>query len=139
ERVGLLLGREVAVLAPPRGDRVHDPADHLAHGALPLRRRHPPTEVLLRHDVGRRLRPELRKLDVLLLEDRLVLARDEAVARLPLDLVERVAPWDREVAAGGASGVPADDRVLDLLARSRGLNLLFRARHAAPPRVSVGP
>src|SRR5262249_27574963 len=134
ERVGLLVGREVAVLAPPRGHRVHDPADHLPHGALPLRRAHPPTEVLLRDDVGRRLRPELRKLNVLLLEDRLVLAGDEGVAGLPVDLVERVAARDREVAADGEAGVLSDDRVLDY----RGLDLVLCARHAAPPKGSWG-
>jgi hypothetical protein len=75
------------------------------------------------------LRPELGELDVLLLEGRLVLARDEGVARLPLDLVERVASGDGEVAADGETGVLMDDRVLDFLARYRGLDLLLCARH----------
>jgi hypothetical protein len=56
-------------------------------------------EILLRDDICRCLRPELRELDALLLEDGLVLAGDEGVADLPLDLVERVAARNREVSA----------------------------------------
>ena len=101
EGVGLLVGREVAAGAAPAGDRVDDAADHLLDAPLALGRGHAAAEVLLGDDVRRRLRPELRELDVLLVEDRLLLAGDEGVADLPLDLVERVAARDREVAADG--------------------------------------
>ena len=96
ERLGLLVGREVAALAAPAADRVDDAADHLLHRALALRRAHAAAEVLLGDDVRRRLRPEARELDVLLIERRAVLARDQRVAQFPLDLVERVAAGDRE-------------------------------------------
>ena len=99
ERLGLLVVREVAAVAAPGADRVDDAADHLLHAALALGRAQPAAEVLLRDDVRRGLRPELRELDVLLLEGRPVLAGDEGVADLPLDLVERVAAGDREVPA----------------------------------------
>src|SRR5581483_10278200 len=101
ERLRLLLALEVAALAAPGADRRDDAADHLAHRALALRRGHAAAEVLLRDDVRRGLRPELRELDALLLEGGLVLAPDERVARLPLDLVERIPAGDREVAADG--------------------------------------
>src|SRR6266536_2860692 len=68
-------------------------------------------EELLRDDVRGRLRPELRKFDAFLLEDGLVLARDEGVARLPFDLVERVAAGDREVAADAELGAVVDDEI----------------------------
>ena len=90
EGVRLLVGREVAALAAPAADRVDDAADHLLDGALALGRGHAAAEVLLRDDVRRGLRPELRELDVLLLERRAVLARDVRVAKLPLDRVERI-------------------------------------------------
>ena len=115
EGLGLLLGREVAALAAPAAGRVDDPADHLPHGALALGRGHAAAEVLLRDDVRRGLRPELGELDALLVERRLVLAGDERVAELPLDLVERVAAGDREVPADGEAGVLVDDGVHELV------------------------
>ena len=98
EGLGLLVVGEVAALAAPRADRVDDAADHLLHARLALGRGQAAAEVLLRDDVRRRLRPELRELDALLLEGGAVLAGDERVAGLPLDLVERVAAGDREEA-----------------------------------------
>ena len=115
ERLGLVVVGEVAALAAPAADRVDDPADHLLHGALALRRRQAAAEVLLGDDVGRRLRPELRELDVALLERRAVLARDQRVARLPFDLVERIATGDGEDPARCDARVGIDDDVLDLL------------------------
>ena len=117
ERVGLLVGREVAALAAPAADRVDDAADHLLHAALALGRAEPPAEILLRDDVRRGLRPEARELDVPLLEGRPVLAGDERVAELPLDLVERVASRDREEAARGDRRRLFDDDVRDLVRR----------------------
>src|SRR5205085_4964747 len=98
EGLGLLLAREVAALATPAADRRDDAPDHLFDARLALGRAHAAAEVLLRDDVGRGLRPELRELDVLLLEDGLVLARDVGGALLPLDLLERVASRNGEVA-----------------------------------------
>ena len=124
ERERLVLVREVAAVAAPAADRVDDAADHLLDARLPLGRAQAPAEVLLRDDVRGRLRPELRELDVLLLERRLVLAGDEGVADLPLDLLERVAAGDREVAFDAERGLLVDDGVL-------GLELLD-GRHAGP-------
>jgi len=79
------------------------------------------------------LRPELRELDVLLVEDRLVLARDEGVADLPLDLVERVAARNREIATHGQARRFVDDGVLSQRG-CRSLSLYFLGgRHPVPP------
>src|SRR5262249_20434188 len=113
-----------------------DAADHLADALLALGGGHAAAEVLLRDDVRRRLRPELRELDALLLERGLVLAGDEGVARLPLDLVERVAPGDGEVAANAEGRRLVDDHVLRLdLRRRGGVDLLLCAGHAASSQV----
>src|SRR5262249_57905473 len=103
EALGLFLGGEVAALSAPAGDRVDDAADHLLDARLALGRGHAAAEVLLGDDVGRRLAPELRELDALLLEGRLVLAGDEGIAQLPFELLEGVASRDREVALDGRS------------------------------------
>src|SRR5205823_12112640 len=129
EGLGLLLVREVAALAAPGADRVDDAADHLAHALLALGRGHAAAEVLLRDDVGRGLRPELGELDGLLLEDGAFLAGDQGVARLPLDLLERVAAGDREEAAHADARVLLDDGVLELRSgQLDGFQLLLR-RH----------
>src|SRR5262249_7192258 len=127
ERLCLVLVDEVAAFAAPRADRRDDPADHLPDRELALGRRHPSTEVLLRDDVRRGLRPELRELDPLLVERGLVLARDEGVARLPFDLCERVAAGDREVAANPEGGVLLRDRIDEILRAD--LYVLFYRRH----------
>ena len=108
---------EVAARPAPAADRVDDAADHLLDAALALGRAEPPAEVLLRDDVRRGLRPEARELDVPLLEGRAVLARDDRVAELPLDLVERVASGDREEAPGRDRRRLLDDDVHDLVLR----------------------
>src|SRR2546422_351535 len=110
--LGVHLGREVAVGAAPAGDRVDDAADHLFDAPLALGRGHAAAEILLVEDIGRWVRPELREHDVLLVEDRLLLAGDEGVADLPLDLVERVAARDRELATHGQARRFVDDGVL---------------------------
>ena len=99
--------------------------------ALALRARHAAAEVLLRDDVRRGLRPELRELDVVLLERRAVLAGDERVADLPLDLVERVAARDREEPADGEGGVLVDDAVDELVGVD--LNCVFLLYDAISP------
>ncbi len=53
ERISVGLGREVAALASPAGDRAGDPADHLFDRVLPLVRAELAAEVLLGDDVGR--------------------------------------------------------------------------------------
>ena len=115
ERLGLVLVGEVAALAAPRADRGDDAADHLLDARLALGRGHAAAEVLLGDDVRRRLRPEARELDALLLEDGPLLAGDERVAQLPLDLVERVAPGDREIALDGAGPRSIGDAVRERL------------------------
>src|SRR5206468_2963140 len=111
ERLRLLVVREVAALAAPGADRADDAADHLLDAPLAVGRVHAAAEVLLRDDVRRRLRPELRELDALLVERGLVLAGDERVAGLPLDLVERVAAGNREIAADAELRAVVEDGV----------------------------
>ena len=96
KRVGVLLGGEVAALAPPVGDRPGDPADHLFDRALALGAADLPAEVLLGDDVGRVLGPALGELDPALLEGRALGIADHRVADLPLDLVEGMHPGSRE-------------------------------------------
>src|SRR5581483_8474094 len=134
ERVGLVVGREVAAVAAPAADRVDDAADHLLDRGLALGRAELPAEVLLRDDVRGRLRPELRELDRLLVERGLLLARDEGVADLPVDLVERVAAGDGEEALDAELLRLVGDRVLDVgLCDLRGLY----GRHLSLPGLSV--
>ena len=134
ERLRLVLGREVAAVASPAGDRADDAADHLLDGGLALGARHAAAEVLLRDDVGRGLRPELGELDVALLERRAVLAGDERVADLPLDLVERIAARDREQAADGEAGALVDDAVDELVGVDLDSALLLCGRHFSASR-----
>ena len=68
EGLRLFLVGEVVALAAPGADRRDDAADHLLDARLALGRGHAAAEVLLRDDVGGGLAPELRELDVLLLE-----------------------------------------------------------------------
>src|SRR5204862_566557 len=117
ERVGLLVVGEVAAGLAPGDDRVDDAADHLLDARLALRRGEAAAEVLLRDDVRRRLRPELRELDAALLERRTVTTRDERVARLPLDLVERIASGDGEEALHPKARAVLHDSVYDLCSR----------------------
>src|SRR5438874_11896161 len=138
EGLGLFLGREVAAVSAPAGDRVDDAADHLLDAALALGRGHAAAEVLLGDDVRRRLAPELGELDALLLESRLVLAGDEGVAQLPLELLERVAARDREVALDGRSRGLVSDCVHVLLGRYCCVLGAFCRRHSSPPKVSCG-
>ena len=135
EGLGLLLVGEVAALAAPGADRGDDAADHLLHARLAVGRAHAAAEVLLGDDVRGRLRPELRELDALLLEDRLVLAGDERVAHLPLDLLERVAAGDREVAPDGDVLCAVDDFVRDLV--ECGFCGLFADAIPLPPGLSL--
>ena len=131
EGLRLLVVGEVAVRAAPAADGVDDAADHLLDGLLAVGGGHAPAEVLLRDDVGGRLRPELRELDAPLLEGRAVLAGDQRVARLPLDLVEGIAPRNGEEPAHADLRIAVGDTVLDPLAGGRyGLVLLLGGRHA---------
>ena len=99
EGVGVGVGREVAALPSPLGDRAGDAADHLPHGVLARRGSRLPAEVLLGDDVGRVLRPRLGELDVSLLERDLVAVADPRVPQLPLDGIERMLSDRREIAA----------------------------------------
>ncbi len=70
EDLGVVMGLEVAVLLPIHADRVGDAADHLPYGDLVPGARHAGlAEVLGDHDVRRELRPVLRHLAVVQLED----------------------------------------------------------------------
>ena len=78
---------------------VDDAADELLDAALTLGRPNLAAEILRDDDVGRLLRPELRNLDVALLEhDLAALVADHGRAQLPLDLVERIDACFREEA-----------------------------------------
>ena len=138
ERLGLVVVGEVAALLAPGDGRVDDAADHLLHARLALRRGEPAAEVLLRDDVRRGLRPELRELDAALLEGRAVAAGDDRVARLPLDLVERVAAGNREEAPHAEAGALVDDRVHDLLGRRFAALDLLDACHLPLLNPSLG-
>jgi len=84
------------------------------------------------------LRPELRELDALLLEDGLVLAGDEGVADLPVDLVERIAARNREVPAYAETPIRCGNGVHERLVGDHGS--FFGAccgRHLVPSIVSV--
>ena len=137
EGLGLLVASRSSRPACPSADgRVDDAADHLLDAALALGRGHAAAEVLLRDDVRRGLRPELRELDVPLLERRAALARDQRIAGLPLDLVERVAPRDREVPLRGDARLLVEDAVDELLLFRRclrRLRRLLRGGHAVLP------
>ena len=90
---------EVLLRPRPAGDGVDDAADELLDAALALGRADLAAEILGDDDVGRLLRPELRDLDVALLEDDLaLLVADHRRADLPLDLVERIDAGQREIA-----------------------------------------
>src|SRR6187431_1942177 len=134
---GLLLVGEVAAVVPPLDDRVDDAADHLAHARLALGRGHAAAEVLLRDDVRRRLRPELRELDALLLEDGLVLAGDEGVPDLPLDLVEGIPSWDGEIAAHAEAPIGRCNRVHERFVGNCGSFIGACRRHVSSSIVSV--
>jgi hypothetical protein len=97
ERLQIVLRREVALLARPARDRVHHAADELPDRSLALGRSDLPAEILRDDDVGGLLGPELRKLDVALLEDELAaLVRNHRRAELPINLVERIDALARE-------------------------------------------
>ena len=99
ERHQRVLAGEVVLRPRPAGDGVDDAADQLLDGALALRRAHLAAEVLRDDDVGGLLRPELRNLDVALLEDDLaLLVADDGGADFPLHFVERVHARQGEVA-----------------------------------------
>src|SRR6185503_13167356 len=95
EDLRVLRSGEVAVALAPDPDRVHDPAGELTDRGLTLRRAERAPEVLLGDDVCRVLRPRDRELHAALLEGEAALleVRDDRVARLPLDVVERVPPF----------------------------------------------
>ena len=69
ERVEVLGRGEVALGLGPGRDRVDDAVDELLDAGLALRRADVAAEVLADDDVGGELAPEVRDLDVLLLED----------------------------------------------------------------------
>ena len=89
EDLGLLSVHEVAVLEPPRGQRVGHPVGHLLQRPLALSGVQRPPEVLLGEDVGGVQAPELRHLDVELLEGHLAVpvVGDTGIAPLPAHLV----------------------------------------------------
>src|SRR5205823_1583198 len=84
-------------------------------------------EVLLRNDVGRVLRPAARKLDVELLEHRLRRVADPSVAKLPLDLVERVHIRPREAALYGQASIRGVDAAGRSMFCASGHALSFRS------------
>jgi hypothetical protein len=142
EDPGLLDVDEVAALEAPLGDRVGDPVDDLAQGALALGRAGGAAEVLLGDDVRGVHRPGGGELDAELLEgDRPVqVVRDAGVAQLPLDLVVRVDALGREVAADADPGLLRSEchRVRPLLVvvqRWRGCGTQGAGRIARNPQV----
>src|SRR5438067_1311167 len=81
----------MTIFAAPPGDGIDHTADELAHRALAIGLADVAAEVLGDDHVGGHLRPELRHLDVLLLEhDRARLIRDHGRPELPLTRVVHV-------------------------------------------------
>ena len=89
ERLGVEVGREIALLPSPIRDGSDHAPDQLLDRALALGSPHLPAKILRGHDVGRHLRPELGELDVPLLENNLALFIGyDRGPQIPLDLVE---------------------------------------------------
>ena len=101
ERLGVVVGGEVAVLGAPAGDRTGDPVHHLAYRVLTLRGAEGAAEVLLGDDVGGVLRPGGGELEVALLEGGGAIAPvgDDGVPTLPGELVVGVGSLAREQTA----------------------------------------
>src|SRR5262249_44298112 len=110
ERVGVVIGGEVAALATPFRDRSGDAADHLLDRRLALGRGELSAEVLLGDDVRRVLRPGRRELDPALLERRLLRVADDRVTDLPLDHVERMGARLGVAATDPKTAVTSDGR-----------------------------
>ena len=88
ERLQVVVAREVVLGLRPGRDREDNPVDQLADARLALFRPEVAAEVLADDDVRGELAPEIRNLDVLLLEDELArLVADRRGPRLPGDLV----------------------------------------------------
>ena len=89
-----IVGREVAALNSPAQNRPGHTPNQLADALLALRRPALPMKVLGGNDIGRRHRPTLGDLDILLLEDDLSgLARNRGGPKLPLHGIERRYPF----------------------------------------------
>src|SRR5262249_23674111 len=155
--LGVGLGVEIPLGASPAAEGAHHAADELPDAALARGGAERAAEVFRGDDVGRRLRPELRDLDVLLLEDDFpLLAADHGGADLPVDLVEGIDTGAREaaledhplgrLAEGERGGVPRGARLrawrLAALARSgvcsSGLELRFLL-HLTPQKMTGHP
>ena len=93
EVFGIVERGEIAVVDAPLRDRVHDPMNDLRDAAFPLRRSHASMKILAGDDVGGRLRPVGRDLNVLLFKDEgpFVVA-DRSRAPLPAQFVVGRAP-----------------------------------------------
>ena len=137
ERLQLVFAGEVLLRARPLGDRVDDAADQLLDAALALGRADLPAEVLRDDDVGRLLRPELRDLDVALLEDDLaLLVADDGRADLPFDLVERIDTFPGEEPGVLKPGDVAGSRHGSRSTGGPGCRVSCRS---TPPRATAAP
>jgi hypothetical protein len=93
---------EVVGAVTPLANPADDATDQLLDTLFALGRTDVPTEVLRHHYVGGELRPGLRNLDAVLLEDDVaLLVTDHRVAQLPFDVVERVLAFAGEIALDG--------------------------------------
>jgi hypothetical protein len=93
EVFGIVERGEIAVVDAPLRDRVHDPMDDLRDAAFPLRRSHASMKILAGDDVGGRLRPVGRDLNVLLFKnDGPFVVADRSRALLPAHFVVGRAP-----------------------------------------------
>ncbi len=88
KRLGVVLTGKIAVFSAPSGDGIDDPADHLAHALLALRRAERTAKVFGHHHLRGHQRPGFGNLDIVLFEDDLaLLIGDGSVAQIPFDLV----------------------------------------------------
>ncbi len=134
KRVPIGLGGEVAPLAAPAGHGADDAADELADGGLTPGRVEVAAEVLGDDDVRGHLGPELRHLDVFLLEDDLaLLIADDGGAHLPLagvvgiDSRFRVEALDGDAACSGF--LPGGFRLRSIRSRPERVSGQIDGRH----------
>jgi hypothetical protein len=90
KRLGILRRGKVAIIQTPISNRARHPVHKLAHRILALIRVQGTIKIFRGHHIRRKHGPELRNLDLILLENLLALAiADLGMPALPLDTGKR--------------------------------------------------